>query len=380
MMHPRLLPLVLKYIVRHRARTLLTLSGIAMAMFLFVAVQAMQKGVDETTRMTALDTTLVVYRENRFCPFTSQLPQHFTNQIASIPGVVEVTPMRVVVNNCRASLDVVTFRGIPEDANQLNQFDMIQGSLRDWSRRNDAALVGERLAQRRDIQVGDRFDAAGITVHVAGIIRSENPQDQNVAYVHLNFLQLAAGNKLGVVTQFNVRVQEPSQLDAVAASIDEMFATSEAPTWTTSEKAFIARAITDIVQLVEFTGWLGIGSLVAVFALVANAIAMSVQDRVKDHAVMQTLGYPESIICMQIVAESLILSVLGGVLGISLAVTVESVGRFSFSADGLSVNMHIGMPTILLGLGLCAVIGIVAGMLPALRAARLSTTEAFRAV
>ncbi len=380
MIPARMIPLVLKYIVRHRARTLLTLCGVATAMFLFCAVQAMRSGVATATQETASETNLVVYRENRFCPFTSQLPEDYTRTIAAIPGVKSVAPMRIVVSNCRASLDVVTFRGVQEAALQDSDFELLGGSLADWTRRNDAAIVGERLAQRRGLTVGDRLSAAGITVSIAGILTSDNPQDQNVAYVHLDFIQRAAGNKQGIVTQFNVEVTDPNQLDAVASAIDTAFEDSQAPTWTSSEKAFVARAVTDIVRLVEFAGWLGIGSLVAIFALVANAISLSVQDRVKDHAVMQTLGYPESLITRLVVIESLGLSLLGGILGVAVASIISRFGQFTFSVEGLSVIIHADALTIALGLGICAVIGVGAGLLPAIRAARLSTAEAFRAV
>ncbi len=376
----RMIPLTFKYIIRHRARTLLTLTGIATAMFLFCAVQAMRSGVAAATRETAEETMLVVYRENRFCPFTSELPQDYTRAIASIPGVASVTPMQIVVNNCRASLDVVTFRGVLEDSVQSADFILLSGSIEDWTRRNDAALLGERLAERRGLSVGDRFDAAGITVSVAGILQSKNPQDQNVAYVHLDFLQRAAGNKEGIVTQFNVRVTDPHQLDEVAARIDEEFAHSQAPTWTSSEKAFVARAVTDIIQLVEFASWLGLGSLIAIFALVANAISISVQDRITDHAVMQTLGYSEGLIARLVVTESLCLSLLGGIVGVLITVLVSWLGQFTFSVEGLSVMIQANALTVVIGMTLCAGIGIGAGMLPAIRAARLSTAEAFRAV
>lgn len=380
MIPTRMVPLVTKYIVRHRIRTLLTLGGIALAMFLFCAVQAMRTGVAAATQETAGETSLVVYRENRFCPFTSELPEDYTRRIASIPGVASVTPMRIVVNNCRASLDVVTFRGVGGEAIHSGGFDLTEGSVADWSRRSDAAIVGERLARRRGLRVGDRLSAAGVTVSIAGILTSDNPQDQNVAYVHLGFLQRAAGNKQGIVTQFNVRVTDPARLDAVASAIDETFANSQAPTWTSSEKAFVARAASDIVQLVEFAGWLGIGSLIAIFALVANAISLSIQDRVKDHAVMQTLGYPEGLIMRLVVAESLLISLLGGLIGIGAAAAVFWLGRFTFTAEGFSVLIDTDTQTILVGLLFCAVIGIGAGLMPALRAARLSTAEAFRAV
>ena len=66
-------------------------------------------------------------------------------------------------------------------------------------------------------------------------VESEQPQDQNVAYVHLEFLQRASGNrKLGVVTQFNVKVADPSQLESVAAAIDAEFARDPDPTHTSA--------------------------------------------------------------------------------------------------------------------------------------------------
>lgn len=376
----RLVPVVCKYITRHRARTALTVGGVALAMFLFCAVQAMRGGVEAATSRTADETTLVVYRENRFCPFTSQLPEDHGRAIASVPGVASVTPMKIVVNNCRESLDVVTFRGVPAESFEGLGLRLVEGSVGAWTRRSDAALVGERLAARRRLKVGDQLTAAGVSVHVAGIVASDNPQDQNVAYVQLGFLQRTAGNKQGIVTQFNVRVADASRLDEVAAAIDAQLKTSQAPTWTSSEKAFVGRAVSDIVELVRFAGWLGLGSLVAVFALVANAISLAVQDRVKDHAVMQTLGYSEGLIARLIVAESLVLSLAGGLLGTVAALAVSWLGQFSLTSEGLSIVIHAGPATLAVGLGVCVLVGIGAGLLPALRAARLSTAEAFRAV
>lgn len=380
MIPPRLVPVVARYILRARGRTALTVSGVALAMFLFCAVQAMRGGVAEATQQTSADTTLVVYRENRFCPFTSQLPEDYGRRIAGIAGVAEVIPMKIVVNNCRAALDVVTFRGVPEETLPGLRLRLVTGSAEEWQRRSDAALVGRRLAERRGLSVGDRFSASGVTAHVAGVIDSDNPQDENVAYVHLPFLQRAAGNKAGVVTQFNVRVADPALLGAVADAIDEEFRASQAPTWTSSEKAFVARAVEDIVELVEFAGWLGLGSLVAIFALVANAITLSVQGRVKDHAVMQTLGYGEGLIVRLVVAESVGLSVLGAAAGSAAALAVSLWGRFSFSVEGMSVAVHAAPETLLSGLGLSVLVGVLAGLAPAVRAARISTAEAFRAV
>src|SRR5205085_5421225 len=114
MLRLKFIPLVWKQVIRHRTRTLLTLGGVATAMFLFTAVEAMQGGVRDATQTMAKDTTLVVYRQNRFCPATSRLPEYYRDRIAKIPHVVSAIPMKIVVNNCRTSLDVVIFRGVPE--------------------------------------------------------------------------------------------------------------------------------------------------------------------------------------------------------------------------------------------------------------------------
>src|SRR5690606_30693706 len=89
---PKYVPYILKQVWRHRVRTLLTVIGIAIAMFLFTSVQAMQQGVTQVTKATASDTTLVVYRKDRFCPATSELPQDYQARIERIEGVVAAIP------------------------------------------------------------------------------------------------------------------------------------------------------------------------------------------------------------------------------------------------------------------------------------------------
>ena len=379
----RFLPLVFKYLFRHQARSLLTLGGVAAAMFLFYSVQAMQQGVRDATRVTAADTRLVVYRQDRYCPFTSNLPQDYARRIAAIPGVKAVVPVSIAVNNCRTGLDVVTFRGVPADAFESGFFGKVrlaQGSLESWKSRNDAALVGERLAQRRSLKLGDRLDIGGITISVAGILDSAEPQDQNAAYTHIDFIQRASGNKVGIVTQFNVAVQEPGQLGSVARAIDDEFRNAQEPTSTWSEKMFVARVATDIIEIANFAHWLGWGCIVGVFALVGNAIVLSVRDRVRDHAVMQTLGYSQGLIAKLVIAESMALSLTGGLIGVMAGVALTHWGNFSLSMEGLSINVHASAGSILMGLALSAMTGVSAGLFPAWLTWRREISACFRAV
>jgi len=376
-------PFVLKQVVRHRVRSLLTIAGVAIAMYLFVAIQAMQRGVAESTHASAADTTLVVYREDRFCPFTSKLPEYYLPRIEDIEGVVSVVPMRVVVNNCRASLDVVTFRGVPGDRFERTigkEATIIAGDMAGWQRRSDAALIGQTLAARRGLKVGDTFDAAGITAYVAGIMQSDQAQDQNVAYVHLDFLQMQVDSQLGTVTQFNVKVDDPARLDAVAAEIDALFNTAEQPTTTRSEKAFVAQVAGDMIELIGFTRYLGWGCLVAVLALVGNAIVLSVQDRIKEHAILQTLGYSGSLIGRLIITEAVVLGLLGGIVGAGAALITIRMTSVSFSVDGLSIPIHADPVLLAMGMLIAVTLGVVAGLVPAVQAARRPIASCFRAV
>jgi putative ABC transport system permease protein len=381
---PRFLPVVWKPLLRRRTRTLLTTLGVATAMFLFGAVRALHEGLKEATQRTAKDSVLVVYRQDRFCPFTSKLPEDYEARIRRVPGVETVVPMSIVVSNCRASLDVVTFRGVPREAfaaGEARRLRVVAGSLADWVRRSDAALLGRTLAERRRLSPGDRFDANGITVTVAAIVDSDEPQDRNVAYVDLDFLQRApGGGKDGVVTQYNVRVSDPARIEEVATAIDAEFRSAQEPTATRPEKAFVARAAGDVLEIIGFTRWVGFGCLAAVFALVANAIALSVRDRVKEIGVLQTLGFTGVQVGGLVVLEGLVLGVAGGALGTGAAAAFLQFSSFSLSNDGLSIPFAAGPAVWGAGLLLSVGLGVLAGLVPAVLAARVPVAGSFRAV
>ncbi len=384
MISPKFLPFTLKQITRRRVRTALTVLGVATAMFLFCVTQALQEGMREATEANAAETALIVYRENRFCPFTSKLPERYESRIAAVSGVKSVLPIKIVVSNCRASLDVITFRGVPaEKFNALvgSQLRVISGSAEEWNRRSDAALVGETLATRRGLKVGDRFDANGVVATVAGVFASDEVQDKNTAYVHLDFLQRSAAAKtLGIVTEFLVKVDDPRKLKEVAEKIDAEFKHDTEPTQTRSEKAFVARAAGDLIELVGFTRWLGLGCVIAVLALVANTVVLSVQDRVREHAVLQTLGYTGNLIARLIVLEGALVSLIGGLLGAAGAMALLRFGAYSLTTEGTSINFHARPEIFFTGMAISVLLGIGAGLVPAWQASRRDIVESFRAV
>ena len=183
-----------------------------------------------------------------------------------------------------------------------------------------------------------------------------------------------------IVTQFNVKVDDPTRLEAIAAQIDEAFAYDEHPTSTRPEKAFVGRAASDIIELVEFAGMLAWGALAAVFALIANAIILSMRDRVRDHAVLQTLGYTGPLIGCMVVIEGTFLGLAGGLLGALAAWATVQLGHFSLTMEGLNVEIATGWIAPVLGIIAAVVLGLLAGIVPALRLARNDISTAFRAV
>ena len=379
----RTIPFTWKNLVRRPLRTGLTVAGIAVATFLFSFVESMRDGVSKATEAGAAETRLVVYRKNRFCPYASQLPQSYQRSILNIEGVKSAVPIKIVVNNCRASLDVVTFRGVPDEGylqEHIAKTQLRSGSISDWQSRGDAVLIGAALADRRRLRAGDRFDAAGVRSWVAGVFDSDDAQDRNVAYAHLGFLQETAqrGGTGGIVTQFNVEVEDPAKIEAVAAAIDEAFAHDQYPTTTRPESAFVARAARDVIVLVRFASIVGWASLAAVFALIANAIALAVRDRIRDHAILQTLGWTGADIAWMVVMEASMLGATGGAIGAIGAHAAIALTHLNFTMEGVSIEVTASNAATLAGVLLATVLGAVAGVVPALSAARREIVQGFR--
>ncbi|MFO7725879.1 MAG: ABC transporter permease [Oceanipulchritudo sp.] len=369
-----------KQVLRHRTRSLLTIAGVAVGIFLFTVVEGLQAALRTATEETAGESTLVVYRENRFCPSTSRLPAHYLGAIRALPGVAEAIPVQIAVNNCGASLDVIAFRGVPgDDLKSYNpDMELLEGSYEAWQARGDGALVGEHFAARRKLQPGDTFEAVGVRVEVAGILRSPHPQDNNVAYVHLPFLQQATRMGLGTVTQFNVRVTEATQLDAVATAIDALFASESAPTITRPEKAFFAQTAKDMIEMIGFTRWLGLGAIAGVLGLVANALLLAARTRVKEGAILQTLGFSRASLGLLVVNEGFILGLAGGLSGSLAAGLFLGWKRFTFGNEGLTLALSPSGSVMLTAIVLAVGLGLAASLWPALEASRRPILDSLR--
>jgi putative ABC transport system permease protein len=377
----RFLPYVLKSIWRNRTRTLLTISGAAVALIVFSVVGAVQHGLDELTRGDRSERLLIVFQANRFCPFTSKLPEDYASRIGRLPGVREVVPIQVFMNNCRASLDVVVFHGIPpEKLHSARELNLVSGSWDEFQKHRDAALVGQAVARRRGLSVGQRFSIGELTVTVAGIFQAA-PAEENFVYTQLEFLQRTRSlHAVGTVTQFEVRLTDDANADAVARAIDDTFRGGQVVTDTRPRGVFEANAVGDLVDLVGFANYLAYACVGLVLALVATTTVMAVQDRIREHALLQTLGFTSSRIFSLVLIESLIVSLAGGLLGVGLALGFLSFSGLAVSTEGVTIAFLPSWSLLITGLIVSAVVGLLAGAIPAWQAGRAEIVTSLRQV
>ena len=117
-----------------------------------------------------------------------------------------------------------------------------------------------------------------------------------------------------------------------------------------------------------------------VFVLVANAIVLAMRDRIRDHAVLQTLGFTGGLIGFMVLLEGAILGILGGGVGALAAWLFTKIGRFSMTMEGLNVEISSDPTVLAIGIGLALLLGLLAGVVPAWRASRREIAHSFRAV
>jgi len=379
-------PYVLKTLWRHQTRTLLTVSGAAVAVFVFCFVLAVQEGLTRLT--TQDDSVLVAFQANKFCPATSHLPQDYEHVIRKLPGVRDVVPIQVFTNNCRASLDVVVFYGThAEQVRKVRDFELVSGSWEEFEANQDTAIVGQALVGRRarnigqDIDVGDKLTIGDVTVTIAGIYTSENRAEEDYVYCHLDFLQRTRGTDLvGTVTQHEVFLEPAAEAQQVAAAIDAKFKSAQVATDTRTKGVFQASSLQDLIQLIDLAEYLGYACLGLMTVLLATTTVMGVEDRIREHAVLQTLGVTGPRVFRLVLSECVLVSFVGGVTGVITALVVLSVSRLSVGAEAVSIAFAPSASMAGTGVVVAATIGIVAGIAPAWRAAQADIVTALRHV
>ncbi|MSR75487.1 MAG: ABC transporter permease [Planctomycetes bacterium] len=367
-------------LLRRPGRTLLTTLGVALALFLLVSVESLSAGMNAALSGSDAARTLIVYRQNRYCPQTSFLPERYVSGIEKLPGVVSVLPVKVFLNNCRASLDLVTFQGAPVDRLfAARDVRIVEGSEQDFRNGKDSALLGRSFANRRNLSPGDKFRLGNITVNVAGVFEAADPVEESVVLTHLEFLQRSGPvNRLGTVTQFEVKLQDASMARETARRIDDLFSSAEEPTDTRPRIEFLESATRDLRELLGFGRIFGVVCALVVLVLVANTVNMSVQERRREFGVCLAVGFQGRHLLQMVIAETLLLVFVGTALGIGGAFLAVKLSGINIGVEGVSVQFLVSGAVILEGVLVALVLGLVAASIPAWIAARQDPVMALK--
>jgi putative ABC transport system permease protein len=377
----KFLPYLLKTLWRHRSRTTLTVSGSAVALFVFCFVGSVQQGMNDLQSRQEAKQSLIIFQANKFCPATSHLPQDYEVKIMKLDRVREVVPIQVFTNNCRASLDVIVFYGLPPKKLRVARpdFQLLSGGWNEFEANQDAAVIGRAVANRRGLKTGGKFSIGDLTVQVAGIFASSDPAEENYIYSHLDFLQRGKDQDLvGTVTQHEVLLESGVDATAKANEIDEMFRGGPVETDTRPKGVFQAKSLGDLTELIGFAHYLGYACVGLVLALVSTTTVMSVQDRIREHAVLQTLGFTDSRVFRLVVSESTLLSLAGGIFGIGLAMLVLQLKDLSVGAEAVTIAFRPSWSLAATGMLVSGIVGLLAGVAPGLHAARAEIVAALR--
>jgi putative ABC transport system permease protein len=214
---------------------------------------------------------------------------------------------------------------------------------------------------------------------VAGVFRSSEPIEEGVVLTHLEFLQRAGPiDKLGTVTQFEVKIDDATRGPEIAREIDARLRTAEEPTDTRPKLAFLEAATRDLREILRFGRWLALACVAVVLVLVGNTVIMSVQERVKEFGVFRTLGYRPSRIVALVVGEALLIGAAGAVLGLATSFAVIRTAHLSIGSEGVPVAFMLSNAVVAKGALTSLAAGLVAAVLPAWNAGRRDIVAALR--
>ena len=227
-------------------------------------------------------------------------------------------------------------------------FELVSGDWADFEQHQDSAVVGRAVASRRGLKAGDKFSIGDLTVQVAGVFTSDDPAEENYIYSHLEFLQRGkAADLVGTVTQHEVLLAAGRRRGGEVGGDRRAVSRRARSRPTRGPRAcFRRRAWATLTQLIGLAHYLGYACVGLVLALVATTTVMCVQDRIKEHAVLQTLGFTGSRVFRLVLVESTLLSIAGGMLGVGAAMLVlameSSVGRGRSGDDRVSAVVDAG--------------------------------------
>ena len=378
--------LVFKNLSRNKLRTSLNAFAIMIAFMLFGALGSIKNAFDAGVELAADDRLVTVNKIS----FTQTMPVSYVNKIRSVEGVKKVTWANWFGGYYQDPKKMaMTFIVDPESYLEVYP-DLIvtDAEKQAWFGNRQGVLVGKTMAKNFGWSLGDRIPiSSNIFSHkeggqtwdvvIEGIYHGESKTaDTSYMLMHHKYFfetQSYGGEWIGWLT---LTTGDPDLNEQVSKSIDTLFQNSAAETETSTEAAFNKAFIEQIGDIGSIITWVVLAAFFTILMIVGNSMMLSVRERVREIAVLKTLGFPARRVFSMILSESLLLAAIGGFIGLALAELMISGLSNAPEISKIFPNMAITAETRITALIYIVGLGLFTGFFPALRAHKLKTIDA----
>ncbi|HTY87576.1 MAG TPA: FtsX-like permease family protein [Candidatus Acidoferrum sp.] len=372
---------------RKKLRTSLTLLSILVAFVLFGFLSAIKQALAGGVEMANADRLIVRHKVS----IIQLLPESYQARMNRIPGVDFAThqtwfggiyqdPKNFFMQN----------PVVPEEFLKMHpELVLPPEQLQAWLKTRTGAIVGRKTAERFHWKIGDKVPiqstiwstAAGNRTWEFDIVGIYDGKDKRTDTTPLFFRydyfdeNRRENRGKGLVGWYTIRVKDPAQAAEIAKRVDAEFENSSAETKTEPEGAFVQAWASQIGNIVLIVAAI-LGAVFFTILLVAgNTMAQAVRERTGELGVLKAIGFTNGQVMALVLAESCLLSVLGGIVGLGLAWLIISRGD---PTSGLLPLFYFPTRDLLAGVGFSVALGLVTGIMPALQAMRLRVADALR--
>ncbi|MGA7989873.1 MAG: FtsX-like permease family protein [Thermoanaerobaculia bacterium] len=381
-------PYVFKNLFRKKTRSLLTLGSILLPLFVIcilgTLLAALEADPSEGRGMWRLITRHKV-------SITNWLVDGHTAKIRQLPGVAEVVRMQWFGGQY---VDQSAFNNFARFSTQdpealLRVFDeakVVEGSGDEWVKDRAGVFVGRLLMKKYGWRLGQKITLKGdiypVTLELT--IRAVfEGTDESGVYFHHATIEEALPRAKGFVGWFWIKADSPQSAGRLPKLVDDLFENSSYPTRTETEKEFQNTWVSMLGNVKFLLTSISVIIAVVILLIAGNTMAMAARERVTEIAVLRTLGYPKHTILGLILGESLLLSAVGGLLGLGVFVALfpgfKRALLYSPMA-GFAAGMKVFPAVLIAGFAVTLLVGLFAGLVPAVRSARRSITDGLRQV
>ena len=377
--------LVWRNLTRNPMRTLLTIASVGLALFILCLLSALLQAMERAEGAAA---NRVVVRHA--VSLTFALPESYWEKLRKLDHVLEVTPLNWYQGQYIDDKQENFFPRFSSDPDTLTKVfdDTILPPEQMEAFKADRAgfIAGKTLVDKYKWKIGDQITIKGdiypvdVQLNLRGIF--ENPKarsNERQIFFQRRYLEEAMNNP-GRVGTFWLKLDSPSSVTAVVKAAEAMFANSEAPVRAETEEAFQLSFLEMLGNVRLLLGSIGLAIVISILFITANTMAMAARDRTREVAVLRTLGFRTGQVTWLVLAESLLVALLGAAGGMGFAWAILFLLHDKMADFGLfgTLTVSPGLAGVSLLLG--AVIGLLAGILPAIAAARTDIVDGLRKV